>query len=156
MRHYGPPPEPYWTDEMVFSYIEKAAEISRMLPGVKPQGYFSVWPSVLYDLMELIQGDIPEHANRCNATPRQVSFHDYVCTWFNWCNADETRVIWRKAARKPWKVIEYELKISESTGRRRLNYGIMKIVAKLNAHDPEGVVIKRYPTYQDIDLRQVK
>lgn len=156
MTHIAPPPEPFWTDEMVFAYLEKAAEICKKLPGSKPQGYFSVWPSVLRDLMEIIQGDIPPNANRTYATPREVSFFEYVEKWTRWCDADEARVIWRRACRKPWKVIEYELKISETTGRRRLNYGVMKIVAKLNAHDPEGVIIQSYPTYQDIDLKEKK
>lgn len=156
MMNMGPPPEPYWTDEMVFAYIQKAAAICKKLPSSKPQGYFSVWPPIQRDLMEIIQGDIPENANRTYAIPREVSFFEYVEKWTRWCNAEETRVIWRRAMGKPWKVVEYELKISETTGRRRLGYGIMKIVAKLNAHDPEGVIIQRYPTYQDVDLTEKK
>ncbi len=156
MQNIGPPPEPYWTDEMVFSYIQKAADICKKLPGSKPQGYFSVWPPILRDLMEIIQGDIPDNANRTYATTREVDFFEYVEPWIRWCKPEEARVIWRRAVGKPWKVIEYELKISETTGRRRLNYGIMKIVAKLNAHDPEGVIIREYPTYQDVDLTEKK
>ncbi len=156
MREIGPPPEPYWTDEMVYSYIQKAAEIGRKFPRVGPQKYFTAWPSVLHDLMEIIQGAIPEGANRTYATTREVDFFEYVEQWTRWCNADESRVIWRRAIGKPWKVVEYELKISETTGRRRLGYGIMKIVAKLNAHDPEGVIIRRHPTYQDTDLTEKK
>lgn len=157
MNYYGPPPQAYWTDEMVFAYVQKAADICRKLPRPKPQGYFNTWPLVLYDLMEILQADInPARANRTYATPREVTFHDYVCTWFNWCNADEIRVIWRRAEGRPWKVIEHELKISESTGRRRQSYGLMKIVAKLNAHDPEGVIIKQHPTYHDVDLKGIK
>ena len=156
MTEIGPPPEPYWTDEMVFAYIEKAAEICKKLPGVRPQGYFTVWPPILRDLMEIIQSDVPDKTSRGYATPREVSFHDYVGTWLRWPNADEARVIWLRAEGKPWKVVEYKLNISETTGRRRLNFGIMKIVAKLNAHDPEGVIIQTYPTYQDIDLKEKK
>lgn len=152
---YGPPPEPYWTDEMVFSYIQKAADIEKKFPSVKPQGYFSVWPPILRDLMEIIQSDIGD-TSRGYALSREVDFHDHVAGWLRWANGKEARVIWRRAMGKPWKVIEYELKISETTGRRRMGYGIMKIVAKLNAHDPEGVIIKSYPTYQDVDLNTKK
>jgi hypothetical protein len=149
------PPEPYWTDEMVFAYLQKAADICRKLPSVKPQGYVSLWPNIKRDLMEMIQGDSGK-GSRGYAIPREVSFFEHVEQWTRWCNADETKVIWRRAARKPWKLIEYELKISETTGRRRLSYGIMKITAKLNAHDPEGAIIQTYPTYQDVDLNKKK
>lgn len=151
MIDIGPPLEPYWTDEMVFAYIQKSADIEKKFPSVKPQGHFSVWPPILRDLMEIIQSDVGD-TSRGYAIAREVDFHDHVASWLRWCKADESRVIWRRAMGKPWKVVEYELKISETTGRRRMSYGIMKIVAKLNAHDPEGVIIKTYPTYQDVDL----
>ena len=156
MTNIGSPPEPYWTDELVFAYIQKAADICKKLPGSKPQGYFTVWPAILLDLMEIIQSDIPEDKGRTYAIGREVDFFEHVEPWTRWCKPEESRVIWRRAMGKPWKVIEYELRISETTGRRRMGYGIMKIVAKLNAHDPEGVIIKRYPTYQDVDLTQEK
>lgn len=152
MMQYQRPPEPYWTDEMVFAYIQKAADICKKMPGVRPQGYISTWPVILHDILEILQSDTADKPSRGYATPREVSYLDHVNTWFKWCNADETKVIWRRAERQPWKVIEYDLKISETTGRRRLNYGIMKIAAKLNAHDPEGAIIRSYPTYQDVDL----
>lgn len=142
MRDNDPLPELYWTHKMVESYLEDAAEVMKALPRVKVQGYFSTWPTPLYDFWDMYGQH--EVEKRWRPTPRQISQMEYVCEWLRAVPVRESKIIWRRASGVPWKVIAHEQQSSRSSVSTWYNMGIGKIVARLNAHDPVGEIIKRY------------
>lgn len=146
MIQVGPPPELHWTDKMVEAYLQDAADVMKALPAVRVQGYFSVWPTVIHDYWDAYgwtEGD----PKRWRPTPKQIDQMEYVCQWLRWPGVLESKIIWDRSCGIPWKVIEHKRQSSRSTLWRHYGAGINKIVAKLNAHDPEGVVIQSYSPY---------
>ena len=53
--------------------------------------------------------------------------------WVLWLDEDERRLIWWRAARRPWKEITYELGVDRSTAWRQHKLALTKIAARLNA-----------------------
>lgn len=147
MIEIGPPPEPHWTDKMVEAYLMEAADVMKTLPPVKVQGYFSVWPTVLHDFWDAYGWNETAQQKRWRPTPKQIDQMEYVCQWLRWPTVLESKIIWDRSCEIPWKVIEHKRQASRSTLWRHYGSGINKIVAKLNAHDPEGVVIQSYSPY---------
>lgn len=144
MRDNGPLPELYWTHKMVESYLEDAAEVMKALPRVKVQGYFTTWPTPIHDFWDIYNSQDDEVKKRWRPTPRQISQMEYVCEWLRAVPVREGKIIWRRASGVPWKVIAHEQQSSRSSVSTWYNMGIGKIVARLNAHDPTGEIIRRY------------
>lgn len=137
------PYEPYWTDKMVEYYLEEAAKVMRSLPPVRVQGYFSVWPESVSDEWILSASQEPE-AKRIRYTPRQISRMEHVMEWLLWPPINERKIIWERCSGVPWKVLEHRYQNSRTTLWRQYSHGMMWIVAKLNAKDPEGKIIRTY------------
>lgn len=138
-----PLPELYWTHKMVESYMEDAAEVMKSLPRVTVQGYFTTWPTPIHDFWDAIINQ-EEVKKRWRPTPRQISQMEYVCEWLRAVPVRESKIIWRRASGVPWKVIAHEQQSSRSSVTTWYNMGIAKIVARLNASDPFGEIIRRY------------
>lgn len=137
------PYEPYWTDKMVEYYMEEAAKVMRSLPPVRVQGYFSVWPEPISEEWILCGSQEPEE-KRMRYTPRQISRMEHVMQWLLWAPVLERKIIWERSNRVPWKVLEHRYQSSRTTLWRHYSHGMMWIVAKLNATDPQGEKIASY------------
>lgn len=137
------PYEPYWTDKIVEYYLEEAAKVMRSLPSVRVQGYFSVWPDSVSDEWILSGNQEPEE-KRVRYTPRQISRMEYVMQWLLWPPLQERKIIWERSSGVPWKVLEHRHQTSRTTLWRNYSHGMMWIVAKLNANDPDGKKMRTY------------
>ncbi len=136
------PYEPYWTAAMVQAHLEDAAEVMKALPRVRVQGYFSTWPTPVHDFWDAYGWH--EAENRWRPTPRQISRMEYVCEWLRFVPVRESKIIWRRASGVPWKVIANDLQSSRTAVTGWYAAGIWKIVARLNAHDPDGTTMRRH------------
>lgn len=144
MRYIGPPPEPYWTDKMVEAYLKDAAAVMRSLPPVKVQGYFSTWPDTGDDGTWFKAGEAEDRKPRFRPTPRQIDQAFYVLEWLRWPSLMERKIMWDRANKVPWKVMEHSYQSARSTLWRHQAHGLMWVVARLNQIDPEGERIKQF------------
>jgi hypothetical protein len=137
------PYAPYWDNALVEVHLEEAAKVMRSLPPVRVQGYFSVWPESVSDEWILSANQEPEE-RRLRYTPRQISKMEFVMEWLLWPPIVERKIIWERANGVPWKVLEHRYQSSRTTLWRNYSHGMMWIVAKLNAKDPDGEKIRTY------------
>ncbi len=133
--------EPYWTEKMVETYLEDAAKVMKSLPPVRVQGYFTAWPEPIHDYWDVYGRHEIDKKKLFRATPRQIDQMEYVLTWLRYPSLRERRIIWDRANRVPWKVLEHKYDSSRSTLWREYSHGLIWIVARLNRNDPEGEVI---------------
>lgn len=64
--------------------------------------------------------------------PRQITEADEALQWLRWLEPADTRLLWLRADRKPWKLICWEIGIRRATANRRWQYGIAVIVCRMN------------------------
>jgi hypothetical protein len=119
-----------WTPAMVDARLESAADVFRMLPEVKPQGYFNSWPEYFHSFADKV-GQQPQ-IRRPRPSPREITQAEETLLWLRWLDPDDARLLWLRANRTPWKPICWELGISRATANRRWQYGIAVIVWRLN------------------------
>ena len=136
------PYEPYWTEAMVKAYLEDAAEVMKALPPVRVLGFFSTWPTPVHDFWDAYGWVAAE--NRWRPTARQITQMEFVCEWLRFVPVRESKIIWRRACRVPWKIIADDLQSSRASVSNWYNTGLCKIVVRLNATDPQGEAIKRH------------
>lgn len=88
---------------MVEEHLEEAIVTIKKLPQVKVQGYFSLWPDIKYTPNELMMQEV--RSPRSPATPDAITRLEQTFDWTQCLTILERKLIWRRAARVPWKVI---------------------------------------------------
>jgi hypothetical protein len=120
-----------WTAEDVADHFEEAFRTLRKLPPVKVQGYLSAWPQILRSEKE-IQAMEPEPM-RVRPSASAITRLEQTFDWVLWLDEPERRLIWWRAARRPWKQITHELGVDRSTAWRKHKLALTKIAGRLNA-----------------------
>ena len=120
-----------WTAEDVADHFDEAFRTLRKLPPVKVQGYFNAWPQVIRTEREILAME-PEPM-RVWPSAAAISRLEQTFDWVLWLGESERRLIWWRAARRPWKQITYDLGIDRSTAWRQHKLALTKIAARLNA-----------------------
>ena len=120
-----------WTEKDVANQFEEAIATLNRLPAVRVQGYFNSWPDVIRT-QEEIDASEPMPL-RLRATPDQITRMEQTLRWAIWVEVNERKLIWHRAARKPWKTICWELGCDRSTAWRKWSIALAKITARLNA-----------------------
>ena len=120
-----------WTVEDVADHFEEAFRTLRKLPPVKVQGYFNAWPQIVRTDREILAME-PEPM-RVRPSTAAITRLEQTFDWVLWIDEDERRLIWWRAARRPWKEITYELGVDRSTTSRQHKLALTKIAARLNA-----------------------
>ena len=131
-----------WTTDVVENRLECAADVFRVLPDVKPQGYFSAWPEYVHDFADKV-GQEPR-MRRPSLSPRQVTEAEEALLWLRWLEKNDARLLWLRANRKPWKPICWELGISRTTAVKHWRYGIALITWRLSGRVPSSKRSKRF------------
>ncbi len=126
--------EPHWTPKMVAVYLEEAADTLRRLPPVKVRGYVSAWPPVLRDFWEAY-GREEVQVRPGPPSAKAIDQMDRTLLWLRWLDRDESRLVWRRACRRPWKAITYEFGCDRTTAWRRWTYAMITIATRLNAQE---------------------
>ena len=128
-----------WTATDVANQLEEAVSTLKKLPPVRVQGYFSVWPEFACSPQELLMQEAqPIHLV---ATPAAITRLEQTLDWTGWVEAEERKLIWRRAARVRWRVICWEMGCTRMTVWRRWMSALDKIANQLN--NPQQVAQKR-------------
>ena len=120
-----------WTADDVADHFEEAFRTLRKLPPVKVQAYFNAWPQIVRSEKEILAME-PEPM-RVRPSTAAITRLEQTFDWVLWIDEDERRLIWWRAARRPWKEITYELGVDRSTAWRQHKLSLTKIAARLNA-----------------------
>jgi len=122
-----------WTAEGVADHFEEAFRTLRKLPPVKVRGYFNAWPQIVHTDREILA--MEPQPMRVWPSASAITRLEQTFDWVLWIEEYERRLIWWRAARRPWKEITYELGIDRSTAWRQHKLALTKIASRLNAAD---------------------
>ncbi|MBF0424609.1 MAG: hypothetical protein HQL66_02145 [Magnetococcales bacterium] len=125
--------ESKWTPKLVADRLEEAASTLRRLPvaGLKPREYGNAWPTVIHEFCEAYGWN--EAVVRLGPPPSEaITRMDECLDWLRWLEAEDVRLVWSRATRVPWKLIQRQLGVARSTAAARWTAAIMQIVAILN------------------------
>lgn len=119
-----------WAAEDVERHFREAILTLKRLPSSMLKGCSSSWPDVLYSGRELAFQE--QKPMRLKATPDAISRLEKALEWIMWLEISERRLIWWRAANRPWKVICCELGCSRSTAWRKWYTACSKVARILN------------------------
>ena len=120
-----------WTADCVADHFEEAFRTLRKLPPVKAQGYFNTWPDIVRTSREIAA--MEPQPMRVWPSAAAISRLEQTFDWVLWLGESERRLIWWRAARRPWKQITHDLGVDRSTAWRQHKLALTKIAARLNA-----------------------
>ena len=126
---------PIWTDKMVMAYLEEAAAIHRRLPPVKVQGYFNLWPETLKDDWTRLYDSVNAKTRLGAPMPHEVTYHENIMTWLRWLDHYSQKLVWMRANRIPWKIIEDKLDKHRSNLSPLYKSAIQLICAQLDGQE---------------------
>ena len=119
-----------WTADDVADHFEEAFRTLRKLPPVKVQGYFNAWPQIVRSEKEILA--MEPQPMRVWPSTAAITRLEQTFDWVLWIGEDERRLIWGRAARRPWKEISGELGVDRTTAWRRWQMALAKIADRLN------------------------
>ena len=117
------------TIEDIKSRIESAVYVMRLLPPVKAQGYRSTMPDVIYTPQEIMLMD--RKPIKPKPTSEQITQMDEVLVWLEVLEPWERKLVWKRGARIPWKVLSYEFGLHRSNLCRHYERALVKILVKV-------------------------
>lgn len=120
-----------WTPTLVADRMEEAVATLRKLPPVKVRGYFSVWPTIKFAELEVLQQE--KLPIRLRAQPDAIDRLEETLSWMAWLEIEERKLLWKRGAKMRWKTICWEFGCDRSTAWRRWVIALTKISAQLNA-----------------------
>ena len=118
-----------WSAEGCGEHFRNNLTLKR-LPSSMLKGYSSSWPDVLYSGRELAFQE--QKPMSLKATPDAISRLEKALEWIMWVEISERRLIWWRAANRPWKVICCRLGCSRSTAWRKWYAACSKVARILN------------------------
>jgi hypothetical protein len=120
-----------WTADDVADHFEEAFRTLRKLPPVKARGYFNAWPEIVRSAREIAAMEC--EPMRVWPSAAAITRLEQTFDWVLWIEQEERKLIWWRAARRPWKEITYELGVDRSTTWRQHKRALTKIATRLNA-----------------------
>jgi hypothetical protein len=127
-----------WTPVMVAERLEEAMNVLQRLPmRVRPRGYFSVWPRVVYEFSDLV-GQEPPLMRRPPPSPAAISRMEETLTWTHGLDPVDARIVWQRANRIRWKEIAREAGMSRKGAYERYVYALCLIACRLNRRPLSG------------------
>ncbi len=121
-----------WTGKMVGECFEEAVYTLKRLPRVKVQGYFSVWPEIVYTEIEILQ-QAKKPFRLGPPLPDAIDRMEETLRWILWLkNTDDRHLIWLRARHVPWRPICCRLGVDRTTAWRRHTRALERIAGHLN------------------------
>ncbi len=121
----------FWTADDVADHFEEAFRTLRKLPPVKVQGYFTTWPAIVRTSREIAA--MEPQPMRVWPSAAAITRLEQTFDWVLWIEEDERKLVWARAARRPWKQISVEHACDRTTAWRRWQLALTKIATRLNA-----------------------
>lgn len=120
-----------WTEEQVAERFHEAAETSRRLPGLKSQGYFSVWPGIQRERWEGYAGE--DRVMTFPPTPDAVARLEETQKWLLWLDEPQRHLVWMRAEGWRWPEIVKRLGCDRTTAWRRWRSALGLMTVQLNS-----------------------
>lgn len=120
-----------WTADDVADHFEEAFRTLRKLPPVRVQGYFNAWPQIVRSEKEILA--MEPQPMRVWPSAAAITRLEQTFDWVLWIEEDERKLVWARAARRPWKQISVEHACDRTTAWRRWQLALTKIATRLNA-----------------------
>lgn len=110
--------------------LRSAARTLRRLPNVKVQGYFSTWPTIIREPLEILQME----AEPLRITPSMADItemEEVLFVWLKWIEPEERRLVWLRAERVRWKLICGRFGVGRTKAWEMYRRALASIAAKL-------------------------
>ena len=119
----------------VESYVEErlrsAASTLRRLPDAKVQGYFSTWPAIIREPMEILQ--MQPEPMRIRPSMEDINeMEEVLFIWLKFLEPEERRLVWLRAERVRWKLICWRFGVGRTKAWEMYRTALARIGAKLD------------------------
>lgn len=109
--------------------LEHAAEVMRCLPGAHPRSAACAWPEMV---SEFVQDDA--EPGSIAPTPDDIARMDEALLWLHWVSPSDSRLLWARAEKIPWRKLSARLRVSRQTLWARWASALAHIASKLDAN----------------------
>ena len=110
--------------------LRSAARTLRRLPNVKVQGYFSTWPTIIREPLEILQME-PEPLRITPSMADITEMEEVLFVWLKWIEPEERRLVWLRAERVRWKLICGRFGVGRTKAWEMYRRALAAIAAKL-------------------------
>lgn len=110
--------------------IHDAARTLRRLPEERVQGYFSTWPKIKRDEMEILQME-KEPMRIRPSTDDITEMEEVLFVWLRWLEVDERKLVWKRAERVRWKLICVQFGVGRTKAWEMYKCALGKIAARI-------------------------
>lgn len=118
------------SEQQIIAIFKEAVRTLKRLPPVKVQGYFSVWPEIVYSEVEIMRMD--KKPKTWPATPDAISRMERSIEWLSLLETvEERKIIWMRANNIPWVIISKTFGICRSAANKKYKNALCKIMQKL-------------------------
>ena len=110
--------------------IHDAACTLRRLPEERVQGYFSTWPKIKRDEMEILQ--MEKEPMRVRPSMDDITeMEEVLFVWLRWLEVDERKLVWQRAERVRWKLICAQFGVGRTKAWEMYKCALGKIAARI-------------------------
>ena len=110
--------------------IRDAARTLRRLPEERVQGYFSTWPKIKRDEMEILQ--MEKEPMRIRPSMDDITqMEEVLFVWVRWLEVDERKLVWQRAERVRWKLICAQFGVGRTKAWEMYKCALGKIAARI-------------------------
>lgn len=110
--------------------IHNAARTLRRLPEERVQGYFSTWPKIKRDEMEILQ--MEKEPMRIRPSMDDITeMEEVLFVWLRWLEVDERKLVWQRAERVRWKLICAQFGVGRTKAWEMYKCALGKIAARI-------------------------
>lgn len=110
--------------------IHDAARTLRRLPEERVQGYFSTWPKIKRDEMEILQ--MKKEPMRIRPSMDDITeMEEVLFVWLRWLEVDERKLVWQRAERVRWKLICAQFGVGRTKAWAMYKCALGKIAARI-------------------------
>lgn len=134
--------ETRWTPSLVEERLVEAASVLKRLPEPKLQGYYNLWPRIIYEFSDLVgQGPRPM---RVLPSPQAISRMEETLTWTVGLDPVDGKTVWMRAFGERWKTICWTVGLQRSAAHEHWLYALCVIAWRLNRRHIPKRRSKRY------------
>lgn len=110
--------------------IREAVRTLQRLPEARVQGYFSAWPAIKRDEMEIMQ--MEKQPMRIRPTSDDITeMEEVLFVWISWLDVDERKLVWQRAERVRWKIICAQFGVGRTKAWEMYKCALGKIAARI-------------------------
>ena len=110
--------------------IREAVRTLQRLPEERVQGYFSAWPAIKRDEMEIMQ--MEKQPLRIRPTSDDITeMEEVLFVWISWLDVDERKLVWQRAERVRWKIICAQFGVGRTKAWEMYKCALGKIAARI-------------------------